>query len=151
MLEYDGISELIKAAPRRLADARELLEQPSRNPNGSDAAFRHQCGSIYLAGYAVECLLKAYIIDRTDAVRRTKTQTWSEVLAYRRKTGKKPDLSGAKSHDLGLLLRACDLPVRMHSSPDLIVAWAKCVKDGVAWMPLRLSTTGFGRSCRRER
>ncbi|NSW57462.1 MAG: hypothetical protein HPY44_15750 [Armatimonadetes bacterium] len=132
MLEYDGISELIKAAPRRLSDARELLEQPAWEPNRSDANYRHLVAAVYLAGYAVECLLKAYIIDRTDAVRKTKTQTWSQVLEYRKKSGKGPDLSGARSHDLELLLRACDLPHRMQNDLDLRAAWGKCVKR---WRP----------------
>ena len=130
-MEYDGITELLKAAPKRMDDARELLEQPSREQNRSDSAYRHNCGAQYLAGYAVECVLKAYIIDRTDAERRVRTRTWSEVLEFRRKNRKLPDLSGAKSHDLGKLLQASNLSAIMDTDRDLKTNWGICCK----WKP----------------
>ena len=63
MPEHDGISEYLKAGLHRLRDAEELLQEPSIILKESGADTRHLRGAVYLAGYAVECVLKAYLIQ----------------------------------------------------------------------------------------
>ncbi len=126
MLQYDGISELVKAAPKRLDDAWELLEQPTWEPNRSDADYRHLCAAQYLAGYAVECALKAVIIERTEVARGQWTKTWTEVLLYRQTQGVGPDLSGARSHNLELLLITSGLSEDLDNNPQMRQKWGIC-------------------------
>jgi hypothetical protein len=130
-VEHDGISELWKVAPKRLADARELLEPRSLEAERSDRATRHLRGAVYLAGYAVECILKVYIIERTDAHLRTpgrRVQKWSEALATREAVGERPDLRGARSHNLFLLFGATDLSQHMSASDGIYETWTRCFK-----------------------
>jgi len=127
-MEYDGISEFWKAAPKRLADAEELLEVPTKDSRRSDAAYRHLCGAQYLAGYAVGFMLKAYIIYHTNVRSAEHVQTWTTVLGVRGRRGDRPDLGGSRSHDLELLLTATDLSDIMASYPDLKAAWGVCCK-----------------------
>jgi len=131
MLQYDGVSELAKAAPKRLADAWELLEQPTRNPDGSDASYRHLCAAQYLAGYAVECALKVYIIRVAGARSGQEIASWSALLEGRRDRGDRPSLDGSSSHNLSLLLTASRLDPMLDANPDMKVAWALCCK----WSP----------------
>ena len=126
MLQYDGISELVKAAPKRLDDAWELLEQPTWQPNRSDVGYRHLCAAQYLAGYAVECGLKAVIIERTEWERKQRTKTWTEVLFYRQTQGLQPDLSGARSHNLQLLLTESGLSDALDHYPEMRQKWGIC-------------------------
>lgn len=63
----DTIKDYRRAATRRLEDARELMELPTLDSQRSDADQRHLRGAMYLAGYAVECPLKAYLIQQTNA------------------------------------------------------------------------------------
>ena len=51
---HDGVSELAEASPQRLADAKVLLN-----------ASRWR-GAMYMAGYAVECLLKMRLMHIYD-------------------------------------------------------------------------------------
>lgn len=53
MHEYDGRTDLWKAAIKRKADAMRLFE----------AGKSHYAGSMYLAGYAIECRMKAIMMD----------------------------------------------------------------------------------------
>ena len=130
-MEYDHITELLKAAPKRMDDARELLEPPSREQHRSDSAYRHNCGAQYLAGYAVECVLKAYIIDKANINGTERVQSWSQVLAQRKAADVEPDLSGAKSHNLELLHRAAALDAAMAGDDRIRTAWGICCK----WRP----------------
>ncbi len=41
MLTHDSIQDYLKVGPQRLADARELLQKPTWNPNASDAGHRN--------------------------------------------------------------------------------------------------------------
>jgi len=66
MNRFDRISDFLKNAPKRLADARELMDSPTVNPSQSDAQIRHLRAAMYLAGYGVECMLKAYICDQEE-------------------------------------------------------------------------------------
>ena len=63
----DTIQDYRHSAARRLEDARELLEPPTLDPQRSDADRRHLRGAMCLAGYAVECLVKAYFIQHRNA------------------------------------------------------------------------------------
>ncbi len=105
MAEYDGITHFLKAAPRRLADALELLEMPTHRPNAGDARRRNLRAAMYLAGYVVECILKAYIISRSCGA-----HTLREANeALRRHRPDTPDLSSARGHSIPVLLSLTDL------------------------------------------
>ena len=102
--EYDGITHFLKAAPRRLADAFELLEPPSYKPKSSDASHRNLRAAIYLAGYVVECILKAYIISMQSA------QTLRAAsVALQQKGVDASNLFSVKGHNIQLLLSFTDL------------------------------------------
>ncbi len=64
MAVHDRLSDFVKSGPRRLKDAEEMMEPPTADAARSDARIRHLRGAMYLAGYAVECLLKAYLIEQ---------------------------------------------------------------------------------------
>jgi hypothetical protein len=70
----DIIKDYRRAAEHRFADALELMETPTRNSHRSDANQRHLRGAMYLAGYSIECFLKAYLIHQTGA------QTLAEAM-----------------------------------------------------------------------
>lgn len=63
----DTIQDYRQSAARRFEDAQELLQSPTRDVQRSDADRRHLRGAMYLAGYGVECLTKAYLIRHMDA------------------------------------------------------------------------------------
>jgi hypothetical protein len=107
--ENDHQASLWKAAWRRLDDAWELLEIPTRLTERSDCAVRHLAAAEYIAGYSVECLLKVYIIQMTTNVEGRPAQRWREVTKVRQTAGLDPDLSGAKSHKLDQLVVAAQL------------------------------------------
>jgi hypothetical protein len=64
MVRFDSLADFVKSGPRRLRDAEELLETPTLFPHEAGSASRHLRGAMYLAGYGVECLVKACIIAR---------------------------------------------------------------------------------------
>ena len=70
MPEFDSETAYIKSGTRRLRDAEELLEPPTLDPKERGAETRHLSGAVYLAGYGVECLLKAYLISRRSGCSR---------------------------------------------------------------------------------
>lgn len=128
MKQFDHISDYIKAAPKRLDDAWELLERPTWEPERRDARHRHHRGAVYLAGYAVECALKAYVISRVPG-----TQRFDDALAQRQQAGEMlPVLRGKQAHSLARLLRATDLEAAMDAQVELKKDWgAICQK----WNP----------------
>jgi hypothetical protein len=127
-VQYDGHTELLKAAPKRLNDAQELVEPPSRDPRRSDARYRHLCGTYYLAGYAVECVLKVYtIMALRDRIGGHITR-WSHVIEHFSTTAAPVELSGKRSHDLGRLLMVARLGPDMDSDQQLKGAWGVCGK-----------------------
>ncbi len=73
----DTIQDYRRSATRRLEDARELLEPPTLDAQRSDAGRRHLRGAMYLAGYAAECLVKAYLIQHMNAQTLTAAETHS--------------------------------------------------------------------------
>ena len=127
-MKYDGHSELLNAAPKRLKDAQELLQEPSLDPDRSDAEYRHLTGAYYLAGYAVECALKAYIIMLMDARGALSVTRWSEAITLAADSHVAPDLSGARGHNLERLLRAARLEGEVASDVDMQQNWGICRK-----------------------
>ena len=132
-MRYDGHSELLKAAPKRLRDALELLEEPTREPDSSDAAYRHLCGACYLAGYAVECILKVYVIRLLDYRRGPGFVRWSDVVEHFATMPDGPDLSGARSHSLRRLLAVSGLESELGTDPGMRANWTQCERWDYAW------------------
>lgn len=127
MAEFDGISEFVKSGRRRLKDAEELLEQPSLDPNEAGAGTRHLRGAIYLAGYGVECMLKAYIISSQDGCKRL-SQARDALVRTR---GPVRDICGSSGHDLQYLLGLSGLEARM--SAENLRQMEHCVKWRSSW------------------
>jgi HEPN domain-containing protein len=129
MPEHDRLEDYLTAGPKRLADARELLERPTLDAASKGAETRHLRGAMYLAGYAVECALKAYIIDRASP-----SQTFTEAVEALSAGLRVPlDFRGARAHNLGLLLRATDLDGRMGEDFLLRAHWGVCLTWSPAW------------------
>ena len=127
-MRYDGHSELVKTAPRRLQDALELLEPPTLEASRSDAGYRHLCAAHYLAGYAVECALKAYVILLLDQRHQQHFSRWSHAISHFGGQSNLPDLSGANSHDLAKLLIASELEQQLDSDSAMKQNWGLCRK-----------------------
>lgn len=125
-MKYDGDSELLKAGRRRLRDAQELLERPTRDPHGSDADHRHLRGAYYLAGYAVECVLKVYIIRLLDSRTKERVTRWSLAIEYLANSQMKLELAGKRSHSLPLLLTAAELEPDMSGDRATERSWRTC-------------------------
>lgn len=112
MPEFDSETAYIKSGTRRLRDAEELLEPPTLDPNEHGAETRHLQGAVYLAGYGVECLLKAYLISRHPGCVKL-----SEVRDAIQKSGLPiRDICGVAGHDLRYLSSLTDLEARMDSA-----------------------------------
>ena len=108
MSELDGVSTFVKSGQRRLRDAERLLEPPSRSANEQGADVRHLRGAMYLSGYGVECLLKAYLIQLQPGCHRL-----SDVLAELRDGSTEVrDICGSAGHDLPYLLALTKLEAR---------------------------------------
>jgi HEPN domain-containing protein len=60
---YETLSDFKQSGRKRLADAYELLEPPTRDKRRSR---QHNDGAVYLAGYALECALKAFLIRKAQ-------------------------------------------------------------------------------------
>ena len=109
----DTIKDYRRSAMRRLEDATELLEPPTYNSQRSDVLQRHLRGAMYLAGYAVECLLKAYLIQQLNS------QTLAaamDAINLQRKQEKRDPIENiartAAGHQIFYLLRLTDLQGR---------------------------------------
>ena len=128
MAEHDGLSQYRKAAARRLRDAEELLQPPSLASEEQGADTRHLRGAVYLAGYAVECVLKAYIISQAASA-----MSLAEAGEERRRAGEQvPNILGADGHDLRLLLSLTDLEERFTDNARKR-DWSLCMKWKPAW------------------
>jgi len=127
-VRFDGEADFGKAGPRRLADAERLMWDP---PTGArlrgqrpTPAQLHAGGAAYVAGYAVECALKAYIITKTPNAVALKA-----AMNTRKTRGDRPwDLGGSKGHNLQLLLSATDLGAHMDAEQGIKSAFAVCAK-----------------------
>ena len=84
----DTIQGYQRSATRRLEDTRELLEPPTLDAQRSDADRRHLRGAMYLAGYAAECLVKAYLIQHMNAP--TLAAATDKLNEQRRQQGLEP-------------------------------------------------------------
>ncbi len=124
MWQSDKLSDYAEAGRMRLRDAQELLQPPTFLPDDKMALTRHLRGAVYLAGYAVECALRAYIIVAA------KTETFSEAIRMRCAAGEKLDFGGGRSHNLRLLLLASGLMPTVELDPILLKAWQYCQKWG---------------------
>ena len=106
----DTIKEYRRAADYRLADARELMETPTRESHRSDAKQRHLRGAMYLAGYAVECLLKAYLIQHMSE--QTLVAAMESLNKRRKRQGQSPVRNIARTaagHEIAYLSQLTDL------------------------------------------
>jgi hypothetical protein len=113
-------------AQRRIADARELLSPPYLRPGRKDAGRRHLQAAYYLAGYAVECALKAHIIRLHRRLQGTHVSRWSQVK------GSVPlNLSGKQGHNLSRLLACAELHDCVRANLAINLCWTECRK----WNP----------------
>jgi hypothetical protein len=126
--EFDSITAYLSVAPKRLQDAWELLEQPTWQTDAPDAAYRHLRTAIYLAGYVIECALKAYIISREPSLQR-----FFEVIEVRNARGERLDFSGSRGHSLLALRNATDLDARMDDDNEMKKLWHTWLK--MNWGP----------------
>ena len=118
--EFDGISQLVKSGPRRGGGADELMQAPTLRPHEGDALTRHLRGAMYLAGYAIECLLKAYL---TEQERGQRLSTAERQINDRRAKQNLPPIekisSSAAGHSLAYLLGLTDLAEQPDYDPAL--------------------------------
>jgi hypothetical protein len=133
MLRYDSVRDYIAVAPQRIADAYELLQQPTWKPDAHNAGHRHLRAAVYLAGYAVECALKTYIVTVEFQCDRSHRRRFSEAVARRKERGEAPALSGRRTHNLVLLLRASRLETAMGTEERLRKHWGMLVKWEPDW------------------
>jgi hypothetical protein len=126
MPQFDDKTEFVKAARARVADARALLDASRNQP----PALSHTQGAKYIAGYAIECILKAYLINSLGT--NTLTEAVAELRARERRAENPrlvPDLSGVAGHNLRLILSFTDLEA--YNAPrnlDNDLRWLGCVR-----------------------
>ena len=132
MAFHDTIRDYRRAAEQRLADARELMEMPTRDAERSDAERRHLRGAMYLAGYAVECLLKAYLIQHNNAP--TLSAATVRLNRRRKNQGLQPVRNIARTaagHQIAYLVELTDLPTT-HTGYDRGL-WGRVAAWQSAW------------------
>jgi hypothetical protein len=128
----DTIDDYRRAARFRLQDARELLMPPSYEEQRSDADWRHRRGAMYLAGYAVECLLKAYLIQLSNA--QTLSQATEIMDKKRISRGEKlvKNISrSAAGHQISYLILLADFDVSFHDFDKKL--WGRVAKWQSSW------------------
>lgn len=127
MAIYDGISEFVKSGQQRLRDAEELLQPPTLVSKEGSSQERHLRGADYLAGYGIECLLKAYIIHKHPPC-----LTLTEASEQMRTAGVPvQNLTGKAGHNLAYLLKLTGLEGRM--SPNHRQDISLCAKWSSEW------------------
>lgn len=105
MPRFDGLADFRIAASQRLRDAEELLESPTLDAKAPGAGRRHLRGAMYLAGYAVECIAKAYLITLHAPL-----NTLGAVDAKLRKSDSDiPNLLSSAGHSIEMIVRFTDL------------------------------------------
>lgn len=129
MAEFDGVSDYLKSAPRRLQDALELLQTPTLHPYRSDAETRHLRGAVYLAGYAVEAVLKAYILTRLNV--QSVEQAIAKAPASKKSALKK--LNTAAGHSLAFLISLTDIEKDLDTHISWKKDWGLCLKWKSTW------------------
>lgn len=106
-LDFQGISELRKAGLARLKEARILF---------GNAAFR---GAMYLAGYYLECLLKAKLIE----MHRLRT-----IVELERQLGML-----VTRHELASLMELTNRLEQLKANRSNWMAFNACTKWNTAW------------------
>ena len=131
MLFRDTVQEYRRSGARRLEDARELLEPPTFDPQRSDAERRHLRGAMYLAGYAVECLLKAYLIQLNEAqTLKAAVETINQRRMHQGLAGIENIARSAAGHKIEYLLQLTDLPQFPDFDREL---WGRLAQWSSSW------------------
>ena len=128
----DTAREYKRAAGRRFDDAHELMQMPTWDSQRSDAKQRHLRGAMYLAGYAVECLLKAYLIHQMNA--QTLGEATQVLDVQRASRGLRPlrnILRTAAGHQIAYLIQLTDLQTA-YPGYDLKL-WGRLGEWQAAW------------------
>jgi len=128
VLETAAQYELAKV--QQLSDARELLAHPTENAFASDAHERHLVGAMYLAGYAVECALKEYLIGRYGVVAHGVTPVLGHTVRLDEVVNAVQTATGVNIlpglHNLHLLWQAADFaapPAHVTASLGVCSPW----------------------------
>lgn len=130
--EYDNKQTFRKSGFRRLRDAKQLAQPPTLDARQSDADTRHLRGAMYLAGYGVECLLKAYLINQEQC--RSLAEAQDKINERREKMGLepiKPIATSAAGHNLEYLLHLTDLESRLDNTHRIL--FSVCAKWRSTW------------------
>jgi hypothetical protein len=120
---HNGMTTLTRAGQRRLADARALAQRGEA----------HARGAMYLAGYAVECRIKARAIEQHRCL------TLDHLCTKLRLSRK-----DVYSHDLSrlvVLLFSRETLARLASSPRTGQAWSRVAAWSSDWRYDSASTT----------
>lgn len=124
MAEFDHVRNFERAAMRHMQDAEKLLLLSSEKVAKPLDHLRHLPGAVYLSGYAIECVLKQFLI-----LMEPPSLYLEDAIAVKRKRGEAvPDLVGASGHDLNLLLNLTRLAIRLEKLPLLKRDWGICNK-----------------------
>jgi hypothetical protein len=127
MPEFDGLTTFRKSGYQRLRDAEHLLTPPLVDREENGASLRHLRGAMYLCGYGVECLFKAYMIAQHPPLNRL-----SDVLFELRKADPNVrDICGVAGHDLSYLLTLTGLETRMDIGRK--IQMGQCAKWRSSW------------------
>jgi HEPN domain-containing protein len=110
---YGGISEIGKAAGHRLEDAEALLEK------------RRWRAAMYLAGYAIECKLKAKLMKKYEC------DNLKELGKLLREKAKIQEPDDIYTHSLHMLLRITDRLDALRSDAKM---WKQFAAVN-AWLP----------------
>ena len=111
---FSGRTEQAKAAFRRKADATILRQQ------------RHWRGAMYLLGYAVECKLKARLME----IHRARTLGELEERLSKR-IGTRVQLTGKEGHSIVRLVELTGARTRMDR--ETFIAYTMCAHWRVDW------------------
>ena len=127
----DTVQDYKRSASRRLEDAKELLEPPTLDAQRSDADRRHCRGAMYLAGYAVECLLKAYLIQNLNSPTLASAIDKLNEQRLRRGLERVENIARtAAGHKLSYLVRLADLLQYPAYDPKL---WGRVALWSSSW------------------
>ena len=125
MPTYETKADYIEVAARHLCDAQKLMALAPFCPSGAacptPVQAQHFVGAMYLAGYAVECALKAYLLVQYGK------GTFSEVQVVVAASG--GYLGRAQAHALTSLQAASDLAL----AGPLQAAFSDCAKWTTDW------------------
>lgn len=105
------------------------MQPPTILPAGRGATTRHLRAAIYLAGQAVECILKAYFISREPPA-----VTLTQAVEARRERGEDvPNIMSAAGHSLPLLISLTDLEALLAADAGRRQDWTTCARWRSTW------------------